>query len=304
MDNPGYDYRLMLFYYTKRALTNQADALYATTGIIRRISIKMKCRFFEGMATAALDTFMIFRAFWSLLRRRHGFPSYSWTGWIGGINIDFDASVSVLHENDWLSCRTWIIWYKRSASGSVNLVWDILANESFPTTEMGFIGYRQRSPFGNRHSLGFSTSRTTPTESLRFELAIPQYPLLQFWTLAVYYNISDFEVFKAEAYILDNQQTKCGSMYMDGYEDSTFFESKGPLEFIVLSEADWDLHSLSLDDCEYPVDSGLDAWKYYHVLLLEWSGGIAERRGIGIIFQKAVERSFPPGPIWKEISMA
>jgi hypothetical protein len=47
-----------------------------------------------------------------------------------------------------------------------------------------------------------------------------------------------------------------------------------------------------------------DDWKYYQVLLLEWSRGIAERRDVGIIFQKAVERGFFPGPVWKEIIMA
>jgi hypothetical protein len=61
---------------------------------------------------------------------------------------------------------------------------------------------------------------------------------------------------------------------------------------------------LSLTGCEYPYDSDSDGWKYYQVLLLEWNGGIAERGEIGIIFQKAVEQSNFPGPIWKEILMA
>jgi hypothetical protein len=42
----------------------------------------------------------------------------------------------------------------------------------------------------------------------------------------------------------------------------------------------------------------------YNVMLLEWNGGIAERRGIGIMYKEAVERSFTPGPLWKEIFLA
>jgi hypothetical protein len=300
LEYPADDYRILLFYYTKRAMTNQADALRAMAGIIKRLSRKMKCGFFQGVPTAVFDSFMVFRAFSSLLSRRQGFPSYSWTGWIGG--IDFPSGLG--DENDWLAHRTWIVWYKRSPLGAVELVWDPIANEFFPANAMEYIGYRKRSGFPNWHKLGFPTSRTTPTEVIHFDCAIPPYPLLQFWTLAVYYTISDLEVFTAQAYILDNQQKRCGSIYIDGYEDSTFLEREGTFEFIVLSEAREDMSGLSLTGSEYPYDSDSDGWKYYQVLLLEWNGGIAERRGIGIIFQKAVEQSIFPGPIWKEILMA
>jgi hypothetical protein len=307
MDSREVAYRTMLFYYTKRVLSDQADALLAMAGIIRRLSDKMMCRFFQGIPTAVWDSFMVFIAHTasnSLLRRRHGFPSYSWTGWIGGIDF-FDPE----DENNWLSYRTWIIWYKRSPSGTINLVWDIMANESFPISNLDFVSYRQRYPFGNRHVLPFSTSRTAPTEHRDFEREFPEYPILQFWTLAVYFTISDFSVFIAEAYIFDRQGTRCGWTCMDGFEDSTFFETKGPLEFIVLSETNVEPRTnydggLTLSGLSYPVDSKPNAWKYYYVLLLEWNGGMAERRGVGVIFQKAVEKSFSPGPTWKEIFMA
>ena len=32
--------------------------------------------------------------------------------------------------------------------------------------------------------------------------------------------------------------------------------------------------------------------------------GIAERRGIGTIFKRAIESSLAPGPVWKEIFLA
>ncbi|KAH9215479.1 heterokaryon incompatibility protein-domain-containing protein [Leptodontidium sp. 2 PMI_412] len=298
---PEVEYRTILLYYTPRALTNQADTLLVMAGIIRRLSSKMRSRFSQGVPAAAFDTFMIFSAHDSLLRRRQGFPSYSWCGWIGQVNF-YDP----INENCWLFHKTWIIWYKRSSSGSVNLVWDITANETFPTANMDFVGYRHRLPFGSRHGLKFSTSRTTPTHEFYFEREFPPYPILQFWTLAVYFTISDFEVFSASASIQDKFGTPCGRIEMNGFEETTFFETSGPLEFILLS--DWDYPRSKgwkfrdKGNSNYPANSA--ELPCYHVLLLEWIGGIAERRGLGVIYQNAVERSFTPGPVWKEIFLA
>lgn len=96
---------------------------------------------------------------------------------------------------------------------------------------------------------------------------------------------------------------------MDRFEETDFFETSGSLEFIVLSEADcYSEYSFSSDWRPSPLDYctnwNAGQWKFYHVLLLEWNGGIAERRGIGIIYQKAVERTYEPGPLWKEIFLA
>jgi len=298
-DSPEAEYRTILLYYTPRALTNQADALFAMAGITRRLSNKMRCRFFQGAPAAAFDMFMIFSNPSSIFRRRQGFPSYSWCGWIGQIHF-YETN----QENNWLAHRTWIIWYKRSSSGSVNLVWDIMANETFPIANMKFLGYRQRTPFGTRHSLGFSTSRTTPTQEHDFEREFPSYPILQFWTLAVYFTISDLAVFQASGNIRDKFGNSCGYIEMDGFEETTFFETSALLEFIVLSEREEGEPMTSWDRDNLYDSANRSNWKYYNVLLLEWNGGIAERRGLGVICQKAVERSFTPGPIWKEIFLA
>jgi hypothetical protein len=53
----------------------------------------------------------------------------------------------------------------------------------------------------------------------------------------------------------------------------------------------------------YPKGSDWE-WRYYNILLLEWRDGIAERRGIGHIFQAAVTNSLGRGPVWKEIFLA
>ena len=64
--------------YTKRALSNQSDALDAMAGVISRFSYSMRCRFLQGIPTATFDLFLLFTTNGSSLRRRQGFPSYSW----------------------------------------------------------------------------------------------------------------------------------------------------------------------------------------------------------------------------------
>ncbi|KAF4627631.1 hypothetical protein G7Y89_g10524 [Cudoniella acicularis] len=307
-DSPIEDLQEILFYYSQRAITNQSDALRALAGIIRRLSNRMKCSFFQGLPTASFDMLLIFRAFSksSSFRRRKGFPSYSWTGWIGGLRYDFRPTIP---KNEWLARRTWIIWYKRSPSGAVNLVWDIMANELFPVNSNSedIVGYRKRSPFS--HRLGISTTRTTPTEILELGQEVPEYPILQFWTLAVYFRLSDLDVFESKAYLLDNRQRRCGYISLDCIEECPFvLRPNEALEFILLSEVDDDIFETIRFAFKSPEYDGMrrspDEFKYYHVLLLEWKGGVAERRGFGIIFQKAVVNCSFTGPVWKEILLA
>jgi len=300
---PKDEYRVVLLYFTPRALTNQGDALLAMAGIIRRLSIEMKSSFFQGIPVAAFNTFLVFHSHHCLLRRRKGFPGYSWCGWIGPV-IFYNPR----EENQWLSDKTWIIWYERRPPGSTILVWDILANEAFPVADMNFLGYRQRSPFGDRHALKFPTSRTAPTQEHYFERSFPTYPILQFWTLAVYLSISDFQVFHALAIIRDRFGKRCGRIWMDGFEETTFFESKSPLEFIILSERGKEYKAMDSnfrDDKDIEeVYQSRETSRDYNVMLLEWNEGIAERRGLGIMYKEAVERSFTPEPVWKEVFLA
>jgi hypothetical protein len=59
-----------------------------------------------------------------------------------------------------------------------------------------------------------------------------------------------------------------------------------------------------LDQGIAPWTQATEPWDYYWVLLIEWDNGVAERRGIGKIFKIAAEKSFPPGPVWKQINLA
>ncbi|KAM6536145.1 hypothetical protein FALCPG4_005662 [Fusarium falciforme] len=308
MTEPIVDYSIMLFYYTKRALTDQHDAPRAMAGIMRRFIGAMRCQFLECIPTALFDRFIIFHGFNSILHRRIAFPSYSWTGWRGSISVDLDLDDSGEDDgNDWLTNRTWIVWYMRSPSGITSLVWDPAEDQSFPSQEEKCIGYRNRRPFcdGRRISTQADTRRSMPTEGASFSRELPPYPVLQFWTLSVFYEISDIDVFQATGYLSDSKNTRCGFVWLDGFEETTFFESQDTFEAILLSEAYSHASCEKLEnwsDENYPRAAGL--WRYFNILLLEWRGGIAERCGFGLLFQGAVENSLAPGPVWKEIFLA
>ncbi|KAK3937485.1 heterokaryon incompatibility protein-domain-containing protein [Diplogelasinospora grovesii] len=290
LKDPLSDFEIMLMYYTPRALTNPSDILRAMAGVVRRLSERAKCRFFEGLPNAAFGAFVVFRGKDWALRRREGFPSYSWTGWEGGIIVGEEDDHNAFDNlNKWLDEDTWIIWYKRSPSGVLNLVWDPSANELFPLNDPTYHGYRRRHPFQAPAQLHISSIRTYPTADLPFGLPTTAYHLLQFWTLSVYFKLQIRDIFAGTASILTAQGIPVGTIYLDGIEERTFFDSQDPLEFILLSGA-WTGKAGGPVECS----------KYF-IMLLEWNGPIAERRGLGLIDKSAIIHSSPPGPQWKKI---
>lgn len=294
MQEPLTDSEAMLIYYTRRALTNQSDILNALAGIIRRLEEKARCRFLQGLPTAAFDAFIVFWPRKGVLRRRYGFPSYSWAGWKGGLIIYHKNHRAFQNLNEWLTEDTWIIWYKRSPSGVLSLVWDPAANESFPVDDLSFQGYRERRPFHLPEGLprSISSARTYPTEDLPFELPKFGYPILQFWTLSINFKLQVEDIFEETALILGLEGAEVGTVDLDGHDEPTFFESTDLFEFIVLSGSlsDVTLHTI-------------ERVKYF-VMLLEWQGPVAQRRGLGMIEKSAILKGFPPGPQWKEIMLS
>ncbi|KAI0550583.1 HET-domain-containing protein [Xylaria curta] len=263
-----YDYVASLL--PTRSLTNQEDALNAMRGIIQRMSRRMKCRFFEGLPTASFDYFIIFEKD-RVIDRRPMFPSYSWTGWKGPLKF-----------------------YRRSAEGTLNLVWDILANEDFPLDDDRYFGYRKRTPFRPPVSLAFLTSRTQPTGDLGDTIPVPVYPVLQFWTLSAFFNIQISDKLAGHASVIDRFGTACGTLRLDILEEFVAVR----YELIAISAVH---HSYWDPDAE-PVEEGVNIADGYNVMLLMWNNGLAERRGIGFVRQKDfINKSLHPGAQWKEI---
>ncbi|KAF5988713.1 hypothetical protein FBULB1_1321 [Fusarium bulbicola] len=280
MEDPLYDYANILENYTARALTNQNDVLRAMAGIIRRFSVNMNYRFIQGLPTEALDVFILFETRGSCLHRRTGFPSYSWCGWQGHI------SVETPRRDEWFSTCTWIIWYERLPSGVIKLIWDPTANGQISADDAPRIGCRQRPRFNTLVLSGSPTTHTAPTQTPPLPSLLPPYPLLQFRTLSLRLKLTKLDVFTGNCQVQGKSGTDCGVLFVDGFEDLTVFFSSDLHDVIVLSEH---------------VD--MDGY-CYNVMLLEYKEGLADRRGMGYIYQDRIDDSFTPGPVWKEIILA
>ncbi|KAI0100061.1 heterokaryon incompatibility protein-domain-containing protein [Nemania sp. FL0031] len=234
--------------------------------------------------------------------------SYSRAGWKGSI----DHANTPRNANSWLDTRTWIVWYRRSARGTLNLVWDILANKDFPFDDSNFVGYRKRKIFQSPIPLSFPTACTQSTEDLGRAIPNLNYPILQFWTLSAFFNIRIRNNISDLALIVDRSGTPCGALYLDDQERTVFSGLTEPYELIAVSEND--KYSLLVwlgagADSPRPEDLGnaeltglFETERYWNVMLLMWSDGVAERRGIGFVRQEDfVTKSLSPGAHWKEI---
>lgn len=290
---PIADYIAILGHYTRRTLSDQNDILRALAGIIRRLEERLGCRFLQGLPTAVFDAFILFRRnnTGGVLRRRKCFPSYSWTGWKGQIELDRPGLTTL---NKWLEEKTWIIWYEMSPSGELKLVWN---SDSSLDDQKPYPAYGRRNPFHGQGGLlgNVDSVRTHPTQHLPPDIPVLEYPTLQFWTLSLRFKLWIKDIFSGTACIIGTQGDEVGMITLDGVEDTTIFECTEPLEFILLSAyslINGPVELMNLQDAMTPK---------YHVLLLEWIGNVAERRGIGIIDQSAVVKGFAPGPEWKEI---
>ena len=67
-------------------------------------------------------------------------------------------------------------------------------------------------------------------------------------------------------------------------------------EFLVLSESRTPAPTMGIRNRK---EKG--KWDLYWVMLIKWTDGIAERKGIGQMYHSSLDRAFPPGPIWKQI---
>ncbi|KAK1758019.1 heterokaryon incompatibility protein-domain-containing protein [Echria macrotheca] len=301
--------------YSCRTLKYESDALRAISGIMRRMSDSMKCTWFQGGPTAFFDQTVLFSSP-DLLRRRRGFPSYSWAGWTGRISFEpvMESRPGDKFEyqrcNRWLNERTWIIWYSKDGDRRTRLVWDPSRNRDFPLQDHSFVGYRERqrlrvrSPDYEFDSTGLETA---PSRGWMPSRPMPGYPILRFWTMALQYKVRMYDSVLGFGYIIDRADAVSGVLRIDGHEETTAFESERPFEFILLSAGAYGTVQPLFDKVAYSMETELrrhSSAERFYVLCVEWEGGIAERRGLGAVEMEALPRSFSPGPVWKEIFLA
>lgn len=276
-DEPEYILSTYLFYYTQRKLSDQKDAINAMAGILRRISDRLQCSELAGMPMAHFDFWLLFTSFGPSLGRRNYFPSYSWAGWITSINYLFNRFEDSI-------ANTWIIWYVRNSDGTTTLIQNPQPGKR--GVDQSIVEVLNLS----KHSATSASARETGPSgyfsTLRSDLP---YDLLQFWTVSLHFSLRLIkDQYRRKSQILDCFGRYRGEVLFDG-EILT-----GMCEFVLLSKS----IELAKEFSIPTISSGNDL---YFVMLILWKKGIAERRGLGQIRQCAIEHSFPPGPVWKEI---
>jgi hypothetical protein len=117
--------------YTTRQLTYQSDALNAFTGIAKALAASMaSTRIFYAMPAVVFDWAILWMGSLRLknLKRRFGFPSWTWVGWEGEIMMAGDTFSSL--DQQWLLERTWIEWSLVIENCEIVVIWDPQRDQS------------------------------------------------------------------------------------------------------------------------------------------------------------------------------
>ncbi|OCK76480.1 hypothetical protein K432DRAFT_281197, partial [Lepidopterella palustris CBS 459.81] len=76
--DPEFSYAVLVSYYARRELSHQSDALAAFAGILRVLQPALGPAL-SGLPIGLFDWALLFLAYG---QPRHGFPSYTWAGWL------------------------------------------------------------------------------------------------------------------------------------------------------------------------------------------------------------------------------
>lgn len=214
---------------------------------------------------------------------------------------------------------TYIVWYKRSPeTGKLELVWDPDSQKQFGELEGQHVGYRRGANLSNSDLYGRDTRdgvmintdqdlKTKPNEDLendkrsqviREELAKRKYHFLHFFAYVVLISRFDNPTPTNVSYILGTNGEMCGGVRLDDLESMK--DVQGPHALVLLSK-------LSRYD-KYLNDATVHERPFFWVMVIEWVGEakevLAERRGIGYLFEDCMEHVLPPGKVWKEVVLA
>jgi hypothetical protein len=265
-------FRFVVEEYTKRRLSHDGDALNAVAGVLNRLSAQMKTQMVQGLPAYYFDRALLF--YWNshwpndgASRRRHGFPSYSWAGWREVVYYNpFDTDSDEIGH--WERDHAWICWYQvPQFEGQFAMPIGIV--DTPPNTKRNYFrDFTQFSP----EDLAFM-----PTLEKRafVSAASPsrRYPLLNFWTLVVYFR-PQFDVEDKLSCISSKYRlTDEGGMIVGEVQlrcDLSLITCGLPLELLLLSEG-----IKNSSDFKLP--------ERYFVMAVHLVDGIAERIGLGWI---------------------
>lgn len=282
--------------YTRRELTNPKDILNAFDGVSLVLEKRIGSKIYYGALETMMDASLLWESTKRLIRRP-GFPSWSWSGWLGEIQWKFTEPA-----------RSWIEWHVDQNTGL--LPFPIQAEE------------RIQPPIKQPASLGPMT-RHNMTSSI---------PLLHFRTVTAKYNLTSPALIHKSvisplrkrltgpsalstvrpapadpglirAGIEDRNGAWCGTIDLDVV---WMPRVSRPLEFLVMSRVSrFTDDELAIWEGTLPDDVevllGRRDYRVYNVMLVSKRDGVYYREGMGRILAEALDRAMEPGPRWKDI---
>ncbi|KAK8188919.1 heterokaryon incompatibility protein-domain-containing protein [Phyllosticta capitalensis] len=327
--NPVRHFTKCVQLYSLRTLTYECDKLYAFEGITKSLERPLGTTFLYGLPTGYFDWALLWEPVSPAHRIRvaedRGFPSWSWCGWMVGVEWRLSAvSGCVYNLHDWLVNHTWIEWFVVQQDKTLRHVWS--HDSDTPSAE----GSDSDSISGRWAGYGKETGRRrrglpghtpwpypVPTEedvtsavSENKEIIRPG--SLCFFTYSAFFTLSrksmssatfatDLQPGLQRLGILDNKGDWCGTIVL---EESWMSKIGQPLEFLAISEArDFSLEEFDSWTYYIPQRREQSEWEVFFALLVrKTETGAYERVGLAKIFQHAFYvNSFGPGLVWKQV---
>jgi hypothetical protein len=282
--------------YTRRELTNPVDILNAFEGVQLVLEKRIGANIYYGSLETMMNSSLMWESNKRLLRRP-GFPSWSWSGWIGEIQWKYTEPA-----------HSWIEWHADQADGI----------HSFPQQ-----GWELIQPPIERPGTAGPMSRHNMSKA---------FPLLHFRTITAHFRLTSPALIHKSVIsplrkrltgpsalstvrpapadpglirvgIADKHDLWCGTIDLDMIWMS---RAGRPFEFLIMSQvSQFTDDELAFWEGTLPddVEDVLAGRKYgvYIVLLVSKRAGIYYREGLGRIMTEGLDRALDPGPEWKDI---
>ncbi|KAI4178380.1 MAG: hypothetical protein L6R41_008409 [Letrouitia leprolyta] len=202
--------------FAKRQLTFPLDAMNAFAGVSNYFAELFGARMKLGLPNSVFDWAILWRPQGQVKQRQlrdSSFPSWSWIGWMGNIEIPQPNNVISADADKtiqrWLADHTWIVWYQWSPS-LVALLWSVNDERNQQVREKyASVGYRCSNtidPFGRRNqrflvegklwdhaSIPFADTELLSHPDLRTSPQSTSGQLLLFWTISAKFSLRSEE---------------------------------------------------------------------------------------------------------------
>ncbi|KAK5663275.1 hypothetical protein OQA88_3702 [Cercophora sp. LCS_1] len=145
---PFWFYLTYVRMYTGRELTKPRDVLAAFRGISWLLERYIQAPSLFGMPASHFDMALLWSPLAKIYPRQSGrchpedrsdrsedsigFPTWSWTGWMGG-RIEYNTAMlegCLLNVHEWVTRHTWIQWHIRDEKGYLRPLWDLIKQDA------------------------------------------------------------------------------------------------------------------------------------------------------------------------------